>query len=110
MEAMSSHLRFARQITVCNPQNPQHIEFTAIDSKTIIFDCTTGATNAFVASNSAHMSSSAVVVTGCSFTCSPAPPQTTSVAISLTLAKSGATVSEDTATIKLDSQVQLRNR
>lgn len=111
MAALTSHLRFARQVNACTGSL---ITFTTVDNTSLTFSClTTGSPpNTFLASNSARLTSEAVNLTSCAavFSCAPAAPLTQTVNIKFSLTRSGATVAEGTASVDFQSEVGLRNR
>ena len=111
MAALTSHLRFARQVDTCTGSL---ITLTTVDNTKLTFSCLTAGSppNTYLASNSARLTSAAVNLTGCAavFSCAPAAPLTQTVNIKFSLTRSGATVAESTASVDFQSQVGLRNR
>ncbi len=109
MDALTSHLRFARQINSCSASQ---ISFTSVDNTSITFSCQldpTTKTN-YLADSSGRLTSPEVTLVSCNvFTCPSPLPQSQTVQIGYTLTRSGSVAIEGAASVDFSSGVELRN-
>jgi hypothetical protein len=101
-------LRNANSITACPNPDPLVISYTDISGNAAAFSCVNIGTNGYVASGSARLTSDAINVTDCSFTCATGSGTPSGVTISLEGQDASASGIEN-ATVTTKTQVFLRN-
>ncbi len=101
-------LRNANSITPCPNPNPLTISYTDINGNAATFSCSDIGTEGYIASGTARLSSDAVNITDCSFTCATGSGTPSSVTISLEAEDASASGIENT-TVTTKTQVFLRN-
>ncbi|MBI4059286.1 prepilin-type N-terminal cleavage/methylation domain-containing protein [Candidatus Microgenomates bacterium] len=106
LEVMERHFRNATSITNCSATLIDYLDFYGQPGR---FNCQmTPADDAYIASNGARLTTSAVNVSACQFSCNSS---LNVVNISFTLTQSGTTTdAREKATANVSSQVQLRNK
>ena len=103
MEAMTQLLRYAKKDTTTCAGNS--VAFTAVDGSSGSFSCVG---DDYLASGSARLTSTKVkLVPGC---CAITCPTADSVLIKFSISPATATLTDETARINFESQVELRNR
>lgn len=117
MDALNSHLRFARSIDACSSSS---VQVTTVNDNTLTFACLADAANGlnYIASGSARLTTPVVTVTNCNvFTCcsgadctAPYTDKLNKVKINFILSRKGAVMTEDTASMVFSSEVGLRNQ
>ncbi len=86
VNSMERVLRGAKSITsVCNGSAQSSISFLDQSNNTVTYSCVAG-TPAYIASNSATITSSEITFSTCSFTCTPAAGGTTSPQVTIDVA------------------------
>lgn len=113
MNAMEQMIRNSLSVTsTCDGLASDDIRLVARDSQALTFECLDVGVgeNGRVASNSARLTSSRVVVTSCSFTCSSNPARGPLVTIDFTLRQAGASEgASDRATANFSTSVGVRS-
>lgn len=105
-------VRYSRQVIGCSADGAS-LTVTDLRGQPATLTCMTNGSDAYLASNSARLTSTAVTLAACTgvFSCDVPVPNTRAVTISFSLRRSGSAglPLEATADINFTSQVQLRN-
>ena len=102
---LERHLRGALSATCTSPTQ---VSYRDADGKSSAFSCVNpGTQNSYIASSSARITSSDIVVVSCSFTC----PVSSQVSFAFTMRQAKITSDpKETSNISVSSQVMLRNQ
>ncbi len=100
---MERQIRNAQEITACTA--PTALEYVDQYGNESTFSCIFGVESGYVASGSARLTGSDVVINACTFTCNGAPGEYTSVDISLSAHPDKTTTPEST----VNTSIQLRS-
>ncbi len=106
VSVIERQVRNANSITSC--ANPQALLYSDAIGQATSFSCFPNATNGYIASGSARLTSDQIIVTSCSFTCSAATNTTPpSVDINLT-ARDAGVINAESAAVTVTTKVFLR--
>lgn len=109
VSSMERQLHNAVDVPVCPNPDVSTLTLEDINNETTIFSCINIGNNGYIASNSARLTSTEIIITSCSITCAGGGTSgTKSVLLNITAADAAATGSEK-ATMSITDRVFLRS-